>query len=400
MQTKIQSDILFYPLLLIIFFSTVACKSNRKETSVGFGEKCEEYIPDTLLKEERWRIILDSVQKIDNDPSILKTTLTGVGEVYVRTVHYSKFDYWPIEMYSREPADSLIKGIERVGPFRLYNDVPIRNKSTYSGLPKIDFLGKNDAVIKTIYPLSKFALMKGSKFHQKIVSGNNENNYDVIIYNTSRLINPLYKDSINIPKGSSSTLNTTLSFYVQQKSLITNLTYYAGYEESMSIPGFESIVYDSLGNTIGRYKGFGPLNGTYVTVDNRFMYVNTGGMVNEDQSYPNSFNIVNIKEGKTMFSKNADSTECISGYTISGTNYGVYSVSKSCGTPIGQYECYVIDHSQNRIYFILKNERCKNSQSVTTFDGYCECWHKDNTKTKLFYDKDFPFEKFSDWIKH
>lgn len=393
MKTKILKNIsdlavLFLLILLSCTFSRVSNGSDKGKSTAN-----SELI--NLDSTSKISAIVP-VTKINNIDSSHLIRLKEIGNVYVHQVEFERYEgYQQTEAYSRLPGIKYIKGIERFGPFRLYTDVPVKSDSTYSNEAKIEFLSKDNIVTKTVFPIKNFNLFKGNSYEQNTINGNDLNSYIVKVEDYQALIDPMLTN-LNKEVTSKGPLYFTsdISYEIENKSLIVNLSYHTTLSNDLETYSYESIVYDSTGILLGHVQGYGAVTNTDLTLDNNYFYVNTGGAISEHQALPYTFTIFDLKENKFIFSKNANSGDCLGGGTIHNTNYGAYAIRTDCGSAYNVKEMYVIDHKQNKIYFLHTNKQCGPQKEISVYDGYCECYGKDNIKTKLYYNMDFNFDKF------
>jgi hypothetical protein len=162
--------------------------------------------------------------------------------------------------------------------------------------------------------------------------------------------------------------------------------------------GFESVVLDSIGNIIGRLKGYGPLRFSTVTHDHKLAYVSTGGSMSEDYISPYTIKIYDLESGNIIFNRRSTEDE-VFGWSIFNSNLGVILVKKAWGGPYAYIEMYVIDHDLNVVYPIHQHPLCSMPSQGTFYSTYCECYKEDGLLSKLEYKSDFKAISFSDFVK-
>lgn len=315
--------------------------------------------------------------------SKVKVKLEEVGEVYVHRLVHFEGDQNTIELYSRKPNREFIDGIKRVGNFRLYEHQNYITDSTYSGVPKIEFVEGFNSILRTVYPLSVFKIGVENDFK---ISGeeNDPNHVEVSVKDIKRYVDPILYDSLtNFHNDPPWGFRGWIQYHLEPGTVTINL-YLFGWNE---LGTFESVIYDNLGKQIGHIQDYGAYPRTSLTENHQFLYVNTGGALTEDYIAPYVFRIYDLLSGEAIFTRRSTSTE-MGGGTIHHTNFGVFVVKSHLGQYPNQ-ETYVIDHDKNLMYAMHKHPQCQPPCSAIFFPDYFECRMSNGIKNRFKYTDDF-----------
>jgi hypothetical protein len=185
-----------------------------------------------------------------------------------------------------------------------------------------------------------------------------------------------------------------ITYEVQNEVLLCKYTYFALEPEGLDLYGSESevVIIDSFGNEIGRVTVEGNLNSVGITEDNKFLYLSTGGQINEDASHPFSCLVYDLNDKKSIYSRRAKSNECIGCGAIK--NYGIMTINESCSKSFQLLDLWIFDHQSNKIYKPDMIKQCPKYSEVRFFEEYCICHNKDGTSQKFYYKNDFTSQEF------
>lgn len=284
-----------------------------------------------------------------------------------------------------------IHGVKQEGVFKLYSKV--LGEGYYNGQPKIEILDDNGQVTKSIDVLENVTLFEESELEFQFNGHQGMNYFNVKVKNDN---NPFrYVNTKLFPKPSFSPfLLLEVSYKVQYEAVLCMYTYYALEPGGLGLFGSESeiVVIDTTGDEIGRTTVEGQIYSTDITEDHKFLYVSTGGQINEDAFHPYASWRINLENNNIDFHRKGEKKECFSCWTVG--NLGVMLVEESCSKSFQLLELWIFDHQSNKIFKPDMTTQCPKYSEVRIFEDYCECYTKDGSKQKFYYKRDFQSEKF------
>src|SRR5690606_21073729 len=107
-------------------------------------------------------------------------------------------------------------------------------------------------------------------------------------------------------------LKVNVEYDIENNTLLALIKYQLIIHELKTYSGYEILAYNEYGDLISSKNGIGPLGRVDITQNQEYLYINTGGYVNEDQKFDRSFSIFHIPTKNILLTKTANENQCLS----------------------------------------------------------------------------------------
>lgn len=293
----------------------------------------------------------------------------------------------------RRPHSLEMHGVWRQGRFRWYQPATKDQKSTasYGGRPKVEVLGKDDEVIKTIDVID-YQKLYGAFDSISFIGAHSP--YKVNLKNPKTAEDfAIYRDIL--PQRNSRDIELSLRCrheYHYNEGVLWIVTVCYAMEFDVIGAKTEVIGVDDVGNEIGRLILEGIANLSY-SGDNQFIAATVGGTHSEraEYSHPMSFSIYNINDEKQLYKYYADNDESISGGIVRGKAIlDIYNKTDFNHTDRGVKEVIVVDYEDEYLCELNINLFEKYGKGIVgKYENHIEYRSNGEPIAKYYFDKDF-----------
>lgn len=293
-----------------------------------------------------------------------------------------------VEMW-RRPQSLEMHGAWRQGRFQWYQPVTQdqKNEESYGGRPKVEVLGKDDEIIKTI-DIVDFQNLYGQFDSISFIGAHSP--YKVHFKDPREAESYAIYSNIFPDRGEKVELLCRHEYHYNE-GVLWIVT--VGYAVEFDVIGAktEIVGIDSLGNEIARKTIKGNSISVSFSVDNQYLAATTGGQISErvEYSHPMHFYLLDLKKDQLLYHYRASGSESIGGGILRG--HAGLNIYKELDNGLkGIKNVLVIMYDKGLICSLDKNlHELFGRGTVLKYKEYIEYRSNDEPDVRYYFDIDF-----------
>ena len=289
--------------------------------------------------------------------------------------------------------EEKIFGIKEQGAFKVYERLTGAGPQGYSGIPKIEIYDSLRTLLAQIELLSLQSLITENSVE---LSPRKDQGtmYNVILNENDdkKLNDPATNFQDSIPP---SLLQVATKF--EHDLVQCRFTIYSINEHIVFRSTSEVIYVDEKGKIFYRRKIQGNLNFANLTPNKKYLYLTSGGAINEDSKpYPSKFEVFDLIKNKIIYSYTAKTNEHLNGAYYSD-NLGYLKVTTTTLHDTNHFLWKIIDIKTDKILTANLSNCIRDNKTPIMTDFWIGCYtYNGNDTIKYFYDKDLIHEELTE----